>query len=147
MAGAGRSWHTLPIATFKTREYGVLVGRTDELASLEHALDELDRGSSGAVALRGEPGIGKTRLLRELMVRGEQRECGGLAVRLDLPPDGVSAGAAGGEGRAVAERASMPLERGEHDAALLWFVTVLKEVAGHDASLPPFLRADIGGPP
>jgi hypothetical protein len=50
------------------------VGRTDELALLERALDELDRGSPGAVALRGEPGIGKTRLLRELMIRGEQRK-------------------------------------------------------------------------
>jgi predicted ATPase/DNA-binding CsgD family transcriptional regulator len=49
------------------------VGRSDELASLEHALDELDQGSPGAVALLGEPGIGKTRLLRELTLRAEQR--------------------------------------------------------------------------
>jgi predicted ATPase/DNA-binding CsgD family transcriptional regulator len=57
----------------KAHEYGPLVGRIDELASLEHALDELDRGSPDAVALVGEPGIGKTRLLRELTLRAEQR--------------------------------------------------------------------------
>src|SRR5262245_13487146 len=55
------------------RECEPLVGRTDELASLEEALDELDRGGQGAVALLGEPGIGKTRLLRELTARAERR--------------------------------------------------------------------------
>lgn len=51
----------------------MLVGRAEELGSLEHALDELDRGRSGAIELVGEPGIGKTRLLRELAARAEQR--------------------------------------------------------------------------
>jgi ATP/maltotriose-dependent transcriptional regulator MalT len=60
-------------SALKAHEYGPLVGRTDELASLEDVLDDLDRGSPGAVALRGEPGIGKTRLLRELMIRSELR--------------------------------------------------------------------------
>jgi ATP/maltotriose-dependent transcriptional regulator MalT len=50
-----------------------IVGRSDELASLQEALDELDRARSGAVALVGEPGIGKTRLLRELTLGAEQR--------------------------------------------------------------------------
>jgi DNA-binding NarL/FixJ family response regulator/tetratricopeptide (TPR) repeat protein len=50
-----------------------LVGRTDELDALEQALDELDRGRSGALELVGEPGIGKTRLLRELAARAEVR--------------------------------------------------------------------------
>src|SRR6266536_1576947 len=50
-----------------------LVGRADELGSLEQALDELDRGCSGAVELVGEPGIGKTLLLRELAGRAELR--------------------------------------------------------------------------
>jgi ATP/maltotriose-dependent transcriptional regulator MalT len=52
-----------------------LVGRAEELASLEEALDELQRGSPDTVALLGEPGIGKTRLLRELGNRAEQLEC------------------------------------------------------------------------
>jgi DNA-binding NarL/FixJ family response regulator/tetratricopeptide (TPR) repeat protein len=50
-----------------------IVGRTDELDALEQALDELDRGRSSAVELVGEPGIGKTRLLRELAARAELR--------------------------------------------------------------------------
>jgi ATP/maltotriose-dependent transcriptional regulator MalT len=50
-----------------------LVGRAVEVAALEAALDELDAGSPDAVALLGEPGIGKTRLLRELLLRAEQR--------------------------------------------------------------------------
>src|SRR5262245_19856350 len=50
-----------------------LVGRVDELRSIERLLDELDRGSSCALAVVGEPGIGKTRLLRELAARAEAR--------------------------------------------------------------------------
>jgi ATP/maltotriose-dependent transcriptional regulator MalT len=50
-----------------------LVGRADELASLDQVLAELDRGRSGAIELVGEPGIGKTRLLAELTARAEER--------------------------------------------------------------------------
>jgi ATP/maltotriose-dependent transcriptional regulator MalT len=50
-----------------------LVGRADELGSLEQVLGELDRGRSGAIELVGEPGIGKTRLLAELNTRAEER--------------------------------------------------------------------------
>ena len=50
-----------------------LVGRTDELDALEHALGELERGLAGAIELVGEPGIGKTRLLRELARLADER--------------------------------------------------------------------------
>ena len=50
-----------------------LIGRAPELAALEGLLDELDRNHAGAVALVGEPGIGKTRLVTELGVRAEAR--------------------------------------------------------------------------
>ena len=50
---------------------GYLVGRAVELALIDAALAELDLGRSGAVALVGEPGIGKTRLLKELAGRAE----------------------------------------------------------------------------
>ena len=40
-----------------------LVGRADELGSLDHLLASLDAGGSMAVEVVGEPGIGKTRLL------------------------------------------------------------------------------------
>src|SRR4051794_9388124 len=50
-----------------------LVGRAAELASIERSLEALRDGGSDAVVLVGEPGIGKTRLLRELAARAEQR--------------------------------------------------------------------------
>jgi ATP/maltotriose-dependent transcriptional regulator MalT len=52
---------------------GHFVGRADELASLERILDEVDRGCPGAIELAGEPGIGKTRLLKELAARAGAR--------------------------------------------------------------------------
>ncbi|HSL14974.1 MAG TPA: AAA family ATPase [Actinomycetota bacterium] len=67
-----------------------IVGRADELDSLERLLDELDRSGPGAIEVAGEPGIGKTRLLRELAARAEVRGhlvLGGSASELehDLP--------------------------------------------------------------
>jgi DNA-binding NarL/FixJ family response regulator len=50
-----------------------LVGRTDELASIDRVLTELDQGRGAAIELMGEPGIGKTRLLNELVARAERR--------------------------------------------------------------------------
>ena len=43
------------------------VGRKAELATIDRLLEELQTGRGGAVALVGEPGIGKTRLLGELI--------------------------------------------------------------------------------
>ena len=57
----------------QTREHEPLVGRVDELDSLEHVLDELNRGPAAAIELVGEPGIGKTRLLLEFAARAELR--------------------------------------------------------------------------
>jgi len=64
---------TLGAKARTAREEGPLVGRAEELAALEEALAELEAGRAGAVALLGEAGIGKTRLLRSLMSRAEQR--------------------------------------------------------------------------
>ncbi|HEX5617323.1 MAG TPA: AAA family ATPase, partial [Solirubrobacteraceae bacterium] len=50
-----------------------LVGRGNELDSLGRVLDELDRGLPGLIEVAGEPGIGKTRLLKELALRAEDR--------------------------------------------------------------------------
>jgi ATP/maltotriose-dependent transcriptional regulator MalT len=52
---------------------GHFVGRADQLGSLERILDELDRGCPGAIEVAGEPGIGKTRLLREVAARAGAR--------------------------------------------------------------------------
>ena len=53
-----------------------LVGRADELRSIDEVLAELGQGRPAAIELAGEPGIGKTRLLRELAARAEA--CGQL---------------------------------------------------------------------
>ena len=50
-----------------------LVGRAEELDSLELLLARLDEGGSSALELTGEPGIGKTRLLSELATRADAR--------------------------------------------------------------------------
>ena len=50
-----------------------LVGRTSELAALDEALTELERGRPSAVELVGPAGIGKTRLLAELGARADGR--------------------------------------------------------------------------
>jgi len=50
-----------------------LVGRAEEIRSLDRVLAKLDRGSSAAIELIGEPGIGKTRLLAELAARADAR--------------------------------------------------------------------------
>ena len=50
-----------------------LVGRDSELTRLDEALDALDGGGPSCVAIEGEPGIGKSRLLSELRRRAEER--------------------------------------------------------------------------
>src|SRR5919204_3946285 len=48
-----------------------LYGRGAELAALDHLLDQAREGSSGALVLRGEPGIGKSALLAEAIERAD----------------------------------------------------------------------------
>ena len=72
------------------RSVDPLIGRRDEIASVERLLDQLDRGQGGAIALVGEPGIGKTRLLAELRLLSSMRGhivVGGVASEheLDVP--------------------------------------------------------------
>jgi DNA replication protein DnaC len=58
-----------------------LVGRPAELDAFDGLLAALDDGSPAAVAIIGEPGIGKTRLLAELgerAMRADSRLSGGL---------------------------------------------------------------------
>src|SRR5579862_1615629 len=50
---------------------GHLVGRAEELGSLDRVRAELDLGRSAAVLLVGEAGIGKTRLLTEFGARAD----------------------------------------------------------------------------
>lgn len=48
---------------------GPLIGREEELAVLEKALNALENGQGGVLTLVGETGIGKTRLIAELALR------------------------------------------------------------------------------
>jgi ATP/maltotriose-dependent transcriptional regulator MalT len=48
-----------------------LVGRSAELGVIDNALAQLERRSFGALEFRGEPGMGKTRLLSELASRAD----------------------------------------------------------------------------
>jgi ATP/maltotriose-dependent transcriptional regulator MalT len=50
-----------------------LVGRRYELGALDRVLAGVERGPAQAIGLRGEPGIGKSRLLAELASRAEER--------------------------------------------------------------------------
>ena len=49
------------------------MGREAELERIDAALEALDGGTPGCLAIEGEPGIGKSRLLAELRRRAEQR--------------------------------------------------------------------------
>ena len=50
-----------------------LVGRIEELSSLDRVLADLDQGRSAPFVLVGEAGIGKTRLMAELSARADAR--------------------------------------------------------------------------
>src|SRR6478752_8967789 len=48
------------------------VGRAEELGSFDQVLGEVDQGNPSAIALIGEPGIGKTRFLAEFARSADQ---------------------------------------------------------------------------
>ncbi|MDQ2939290.1 MAG: AAA family ATPase [Actinomycetota bacterium] len=56
-----------------TEVKGPLIGRRREVALLAASLEELDGGIGGALHIVGEPGIGKSRLLREVKEQASQR--------------------------------------------------------------------------
>ena len=67
-----------------------LVGRAEEIGVIENAVSRLKLGGPDAIAVIGEPGIGKTRLLSELAGRGDESGCivlsgSGSEFEQDLP--------------------------------------------------------------
>lgn len=69
---------------------GQLVGRVAELDSLSEAVAALDRNEPVTVAVVGEPGIGKSRLLAEMSALADRRGCivltgSGTELESDLP--------------------------------------------------------------
>jgi len=66
----------------------VLIGREAEQARIGRALDTAREGGSDALVVRGEPGIGKTALLRDAIARAEGMtvlRCRALEAEADLP--------------------------------------------------------------
>jgi predicted ATP-dependent serine protease len=61
------------VITSRHHVSGTLVGRDDEISALDDALDRLRSGRPWMVQVVGEPGIGKSRLLLELVRRAEAR--------------------------------------------------------------------------
>ena len=85
-AGLCSARSSLPV----TEVFDHVVGRAAELEAIDRAISELCEGRSTPLAVQGEPGIGKTRLLAELAKRADARGCivlGGSASELerDLP--------------------------------------------------------------
>jgi DNA-binding CsgD family transcriptional regulator len=71
---------------------GPLRGRRRERARLENLLDEARGGRSGVLVLRGEPGIGKTALLRYLVEAASNFtvvRCAGIESEMELPFAGL----------------------------------------------------------
>jgi DNA-binding SARP family transcriptional activator len=62
-----------PTAAEGPASSGSFVGRAEELATLDDALDRAMAGRGGVVLLAGEPGIGKSRLADELTGRAQAR--------------------------------------------------------------------------
>ena len=54
---------------------GVLAGRVDELALLDGCLRDLAQGDGNAVLIEGEPGIGKTTLVRTALASLPSGSC------------------------------------------------------------------------
>ncbi len=73
------------------REAPALVGRERELAVLDEALGSGSRGEPSAVIVRGEAGIGKSRIVRELVARA--RALPGAVVATGECIDGATVGA------------------------------------------------------
>ena len=65
--------HAVPLASPDDSPRGIFVGRERELAELLEGLDDALAGHGRLFLLRGEPGIGKSRLADEVVVRARSR--------------------------------------------------------------------------
>jgi len=74
-----RAWsassRTIAAGLAEPVERSPFVGREAEVVDLTCVLDRMLTGQGGLVLVGGEPGVGKTRLARELMAEARQRGC------------------------------------------------------------------------
>jgi class 3 adenylate cyclase/tetratricopeptide (TPR) repeat protein len=88
LAGVGAARSRLDLS--RERGFSRFVGRDEEMAALEEALERAVRGEGAAVGIVAEPGVGKSRLAYEFGERARRRgievfECQGQAHGRDIP--------------------------------------------------------------
>jgi class 3 adenylate cyclase/tetratricopeptide (TPR) repeat protein len=125
-----------------------LAGRDAEVAALREALDSLRRGRGGVVELVGEPGIGKSRLLAELLAMADQERL--LVVRCDAYATAIPYGVADmllrdllsvpAEAEAPAAAAALSRAVAEQAPQLEKWLPLLATTVG--AELPPTPEVD-----
>ena len=74
----------------------VLRGRRDECEVLDGLVGAVRAGESRVLVVRGEPGVGKTALLRYLVERASGFRVLRAALPVIVPPDGPAKGARSG---------------------------------------------------
>lgn len=67
---------------------GRLIGRDSELSRLMGVVSGLERGEGNGVVIMGDAGVGKTRLIEEIMF--DIRKKGGLVIRIKCREDAIS---------------------------------------------------------
>jgi len=132
---------TLRIETPEVRRHRVLgagfVGRETELERLATLVEETRKGATRFSLLVGEPGVGKSRLLREFQVRCQ---LDGVDVFVGRSGDGQASGCAFAESlqRAIRARGSLPAELlGRYGAALRSLVGSIDGEEPADPSASP----------
>ena len=75
VADTGRRDAAMPGRSDRPSAPGFLVGRDSEMALLTGLLQEVARGRGGSVLIEGEPGIGKSALVRAAVAQAPQAGC------------------------------------------------------------------------
>jgi len=134
-SGLGVVQRPLPTVPFQEpRWFTPLVGRTAELAKLKTAYENALSNRLSVVALQGETGVGKTRLMREFAIRAQSE---GAAVLYGTAEDGLPYSAWIDAARQYVAQAPAELLRralGQHAPE---FARLVPDVAAKLGNIPP----------